>query len=252
MKLAYWPGLGGGPTSLAEISPVLEARRIECVVLDPRYRGRSAWDLEALADEIVTTGADVYAGHSWGAAIAAVAAVRRPPAALVLLDGGFISPSEFARFGAKATLEERITEIREEHARYRWASEEAYLDYSRSESLRWNETIAADALEGMRHENGEVLPPFDADELEAIVRGYETYDAPVALASLAAGVRVLLVAATPPPERAGGQVELLDRFHDLVPQGEIRQVESGHDVIWGLGPALGELIADWLLAEVPA
>jgi hypothetical protein len=37
-----------------------------------------------------------------------------------------------------------------------------------------------------------------------------------------------------------------------VPQGEIREVDSGHDVIWGLGPALGELIADWLLAEAPA
>jgi hypothetical protein len=27
-------------------------------------------------------------------------------------------------------------------------------------------------------------------------------------------------------------------------------VESPHDVVWGLGPALGELVADWLAAEV--
>lgn len=252
MTLAYWPGLGGGMTSLAEISPVLDARGIESLVLDPRYGARTVWDLETLADELVATGADVYAGHSWGAAIAARAAVRHPPAALVLLDGGFISPSEFPRFGAKPTLEGRIAEIRAEHDRYRWPTEEAYLEYSRGASPRWNETIEACALDGMRHENDEVLPPFDADELEAIVLGYEMYDAPETLASLSADVRVLLVAATPPAERADGHAELLDRFRGLTRQGEIRQVDSGHDVIWGLGPALGEVIADWLLTGVPA
>jgi pimeloyl-ACP methyl ester carboxylesterase len=238
--------------SLGEISPVLRSRGIETVVLDPRYGARSAWDLEMLAEEVVSTGADVYAGHSWGAAVAARAAVRSAPAALVLLDGGFISPSEFARYGAKPTLEERIAEIREEHGTYRWMSEKAYLEYSRGESPRWNATIEACALEGMRYEDGEVLPPFDADELEAIVRGYEMYDAPKTLASLAADLRVLFVAARPPAERVDGHGELLDRFRELVPQGEIREVDSGHDVIWGLGPALGELIADWLLAEAPA
>ena len=252
MRLAYWPGLGGGTTSLAEISPVLGARGIETTVLDPRYADRVEWDLEALAGELASTGADVYAGHSWGGAIAARAAVRRPPAALILLDGGFISPSEFARFGAKATLDERVAEIREEHARYRWPTREDYLAFARAESPRWNETIEADALEGMRYEQGEVLPPFDSDELELIVRGYEEYDAPSTLAALTADVRVLLVAAQPPPERADGHGELLDRVRNLVPQAEIRQVESGHDVIWGLGPALGELMADWLLAGVPA
>ena len=252
MRLAYWPGLGGGTTSLSEITPVLAARGIDSDVLDPRYADRSDWDLGTLAGELVSTGADVYAGHSWGGAIAARAAVQEPPGALVLLDGGFISPCEFSRFGAKPTLDERIAEIREEHGRYRWPSPEAYLEFARSESPRWNETIEADALEGMRYEQGEVLPPFDADELERIVRGYERYDAPSTLAAIGAGVRVLLVAATPPAERADGHDELLDRFRDLVPQGEIRQVESGHDVIWGLGPALGELIADWLCAGVTA
>jgi len=252
MNLAYWPGLGGGTSSFAEVGPVLQARGIASYVVDPRYGDRTDWDLESLASELIATGADAYVGHSWGAAIAARAAVREPPAALVLLDGGFISPSEFALFGAKPTLDERVAEIREEHARYRWPTREAYLEFARSESTRWNATIEADALESMRYEDGEVLPPFDADELELIVRGYERYDAPSTLSALPADVRVLLVAATPPLERADGHADLLERFQDLVPRGDVRQVESGHDVIWGLGPALGELIADWLFAEVRA
>jgi pimeloyl-ACP methyl ester carboxylesterase len=189
VRLAYWPGLGGGTTSLEEIRPVLDAHGIELVVLDPRYGARSDWDLDSLADELAATGADAYAGHSWGGAVAACAAVREPPTALVLLEGGFISPSEFARFGAKPTLDERVAEIREGHARYRWPTKEAYLEYSRSESARWNDTIEADALEGMRYENGEVLPPFDADELEAIVRAYDQYDARGAAGRPARAVR---------------------------------------------------------------
>ena len=252
MKLAFWPGLGGGAGSFAEITPVLAARGIDCLVIDPRYGRRSSWELEPLAEELVDSDADVYAGHSWGAAIAACAAVRRPPAALVLLDGGYVSPPEFAQFGAKATLDERIAEIREEHAGYRWPSREAYLEYCRSMSPRWNGTIEECALEGMRYVDGEVLPPFDADELESIVRGYESYDAPATLAALQPDVRVLLVAASSDPERAAATGELRDRFSELVPQGDVRDVASGHDVIWGLGPELGELLADWLLAKVPA
>jgi hypothetical protein len=42
----------------------------------------------------------------------------------------------------------------------------------------------------------------------------------------------------------------LARFAELLPRGTIRHVESPHDVVWGLGPALGELVADWLAAEV--
>lgn len=252
MKLAFFPGLGGGESSLAEIAPALAERGIESTVVSPRYGERSSWDLDDLADEVVATGADVYAGHSWGAAIAARAALKRPCSALVLLDGAFVSPSELPRLGSKPTIEERIADIREEHAGYRWPNEQAYLDYSRSASPRWNETIEQMALEGMRYDGVEVLPPFDADELELIIRGYETFDAPATLSALPVETRVLLVVATPQPDHAVARADLLERFQELVPQAEVRHVDSPHDVIWGLGPALGGLIAGWLLMEVPA
>lgn len=249
MRLAFWPGLGGGTTSLAEIDPALRARGIEAVTLDPGYGRRETWRLEPLARELAETGADVYAGHSWGGAIAALAAVARPPAALVLLDGGHVAPSEFSAFGSRETLEERIEEIRAEHAGYRWPTTEAYLAWTRAATPRWNDTVEAMALEGMRYEGGEVLPPFDADELEQIVRGYERYDAAAALAAVPPAVPVLLVLATPQPEHVAPRHALVERFAQLVPRGTIRQVESPHDVVWGLGPALGELIADWLEGE---
>ena len=249
MRLAFWPGLGGGATSLAEIGPALAARGVEAVTLDPGYGRRDSWDLDSLARELADTGADVYAGHSWGAAVAARAAALRVPGALVLLDGGYVSPPEFPALGAKATLEERVEEIRAIHAGYHWPTTEAYLEHTRAESPRWNDTIEAMALEGMRHERGEVLPPFDADELEAIVRGYEGFDAAATLAALSDDLPALLVMAEPQPEHVAGREALLQRFVDLVPRGTIRHVESPHDVVWGLGPSLGDLVADWLESE---
>lgn len=249
MRLAFWPGLGGGATSLAEIAPVLEGRGIEPQTLDPGYGRRDSWELDPLARELATTGADVYAGHSWGGAVAARAAVLRTPDALVLLDGGHVSPAEFPAFGAKETLDERVAEIRATHAGYRWPTVEAYLEYTRAESPRWNDAIEAMALEGMRQEGGEVLPPFDADELEAIVRGYEGYDAAATLAALPDGLPVLLVAAAPQPDQVAAREPLLQRFAELVPRGTTSHVDAPHDVVWGLGPALGDLVADWLEAE---
>jgi hypothetical protein len=38
----------------------------------------------------------------------------------------------------------------------------------------------------------------------------------------------------------------VDRFRQLVPAADVEQVDSGHDVVWGVGPPLGDLIADWL------
>jgi pimeloyl-ACP methyl ester carboxylesterase len=194
----------------------------------------------------------VYAGHSWGAAIAARAALVRPPDALVLLDGAYVSPAELTAFGAKETIDARIADIRAEHETYRWPSLNAYLESARESTPRWNEDIEAMALEGMRRERGEVLPPFDSDELEAIFRAYEAYDATSTLAGLADHVCVLLVVPPPAPAHAAARNRLLERFARLVPEADVREVDSPHDLIWGLGPSLGDLIGDWLRAEVAA
>jgi pimeloyl-ACP methyl ester carboxylesterase len=250
MRLAFWPGLGGGPASLAEIGPVLASAGVEAVTIDPRYGARTDYSLPALAAELAATGADVYAGHSWGAAVAATAAAARPPCALVLLDGGHVSPHEFVDFGAERTLDERVAELRAEHEGYRWPSMDAYRSFVRERSPRWNERIEEMALEGMRTDrSGDVVPPFDADELERIFRCYEAYDAGRTLDELPDHLRVLLVVANAEDEHAGAQDRFMRRFTERVPLGDVRRVDSGHDVILGLGSELGQLVSGWLRAE---
>lgn len=102
MKLAFWPGLGGEVGSLGAVESVLADAGIDVVTVDPRYGTREDWGLESLAAELVETGADVFAGHSWGGAVAATAASESPPRALVLLEGGFIQPPQGEEFVAEA------------------------------------------------------------------------------------------------------------------------------------------------------
>jgi pimeloyl-ACP methyl ester carboxylesterase len=248
VRLAFWPGLGGGSKTLIELEAPLAERGIDATTSDPLYGNRTDWRLGTLAAELAATGADVYGGHSWGGAVAATAAAESPPSALVLLDGGHLGPRDAPLFGSAPTADERVAEIRRDHAGYRWPSLDSYLDVCRENSPRWNDLIEAAALEGMQQRDGEVLPPFDEDELERILRGYEEYDPVATLSRLDPHVRVLLVLANAEDEHAVARTELGDRFIRTVPHARVERVANGHDVVWGLGPALADLIADWLEA----
>lgn len=250
MKVAYWPGMGGGRKALAEVQPVLAGRGIEAHVVDPRYTARTDWSLGALADELVKASADAYAGSSWGGAVAATAAARRAPRALVLLDGGAIGPDDFPGFGAKPTREARIADlVRQYREEMRWPTTEAYLEWHRAASPRWTHAHEEMALEGAHvGAGGEVVPAYDCDTLTAIAEAYEDYDPPATLRALAPSTRVLLVAAVGIPAIDDARHAAAARFQELVPQGDVRIVESGHDVVWDLGAELAMLIADWLEA----
>lgn len=250
MRLAFWPGLGGGTEALIEVAPVLGVRGIDSTVVDPRYGDRRDWSLGSLAEELAATEADMYAGHSWGAGIAVVAAALRAPRALVLLDGGHVAPTDFPAFGGEANPERRIEQVRAEHDSFRWSSREEYLEWVRAESRRWNPHIERAALEGLREESGEVLPPLDTDTLEAILRGYEAYDAVGALEQLPRGIPVLLVAPFGDAELDEARDQFVDRFRKHVPDADVERVEAGHDVIFDLGPPLGDLVADWVYRRV--
>jgi len=245
MTIAFWPGLGGDTAAFCEIGPVLAARGYPATVVDPRYGRRDDWSLAALGSELAGTGADVYAGHSWGGAVAVEAASIRPPRALVLLDGGHIGQPDFVAFGGNADPELAVQEVRAQHDDFRWPTWEAYLDFVREQTPRWSEELEQAARSGMRVVDGEILPPFDGAELERIVRAYHDYDPSLLLPALPRSTAVLLVVAHG-DEFDSERERFVERFRQLVPAADVERVDSGHDVVWGVGPPLGDLIADWL------
>ncbi|HEY6960525.1 MAG TPA: hypothetical protein VI408_01410 [Gaiellaceae bacterium] len=95
MRLAFWPGGGGGPDSFEPIAPALAAAGVDVTTLDPRYDERTDWSIPSLAGELAATGADAYGGFSWGGAVAVTAALLVRPRAVVLVDGGHFGGSDF-------------------------------------------------------------------------------------------------------------------------------------------------------------
>jgi pimeloyl-ACP methyl ester carboxylesterase len=251
MTIAFWPGLGGDAATLCEIGPVLAGRGYPASVVDPRYGLRDDWSLGTLASELAATRADVYAGHSWGAAVAVEAAAIRAPRALVLLDGGHIGSDDFAAFGGSPDPETAIQEVRAQHDDFRWPSWEAYVDWVRGQTPRWSDELELAARSGMRVVDGEILPPFDGPELERILRGYHAYDPSRSLAALPPSTAVLLVVAHG-DEFDEARRRFVERFRQLVPAADVEHVESGHDLVWGVGPPLGDLIAAWLSRRLGA
>jgi pimeloyl-ACP methyl ester carboxylesterase len=245
VNIAFWPGLGGDAETLCEIAPVLDARGYPATVIDPGYGQRDDWSLGTIASDLAASGAEIYAGHSWGGAVAVEAAAIRAPRALVLLDGGHVGQPDFVVFGESPDPEIALQEARSQHDECRWPSWQAYVDWVRGQMPRWSDELETAARSGMKVVEGEIFPPFDGAELERILRGYHAYDPTRSLAHLPDSIAVLLVVAHG-DEFDEARARFVDRFRKLVPNADVEQVESGHDVVWGVGPPLGDLIADWL------
>lgn len=215
--------------------------------IDPLYSSRHDWSLDVLAAEMASTdAAPILMGHSWGGAIAALAAARAPARALILLDGGYVGASDSTAFGANPDPEIAIAKMRLEHLGFRWESWDDYTAWVRPQMHRWNPQLEEMVRSGMREINGQILPPFDADELEQIVRAYQRYDPAQVLLRLPEGLPVLLVVPSEPAEHEEARQSFIKRFLALRPTAAVERAASGHDVIIDLGPALGFLVADWL------
>ncbi len=247
LPIVFWPGLGGDGAALLEVAPVFRERGFRVFPLDPLYGRRSDWSLDVLADEMANVESNpVLMGHSWGAAIAAVAAVRVPARALVLLDGGHVSTADLSAFGANPDPETALAEMREEHTSLRWQSWEDYLAWVRPQLPRWNAQINEMVRSGMREIDGEILPPFDADELERIIRGYQAYQPSQIIAVLPHDLPVLLVVSSDPAEHEEARQRIIERFQAIRPTATVKRVAGGHDLVIALGPELADLVGDWL------
>lgn len=245
--IAFWPGLGGDATALFEIAPVLRDRGFRVFPLNPRYGQRADWSLDGLAKEMAGVAPNpIFMGHSWGAAIAAAAAALVPARALVLLDGAHISARDLAAFGANPDPEAALAEMRDEHNSSRWGGWDDYLAWVRPQLPRWNEQISEMVRSGMREHNGEIFPPFDADELEQIIRGYQTYQPAQTIASLPQDLPVFLLVSSEPAEHEEARQRFIERFRDTRPTATIKRVASDHDVVIALGPQLAGIVGDWL------
>jgi pimeloyl-ACP methyl ester carboxylesterase len=256
----FWHAVGplASGAYARELAPALLARGRRLLAPDaPGYgltpkREPDAYELDALADLLLSVAGERAAliGHSWGGAVAISAAAARPDAvsAVVLLDSGHFDYQDIEGVDPDATLEELT-----EQSRARLVAVADWDDLVREvrgEVRREpTETLLGAFREGAEQRDDGIWPKSPpevrAAALQGLLRGRRMSLLWPVLGE--AGVHVLLVTATEPPESREQSDEGARRLLAAIPSAEWRPLDgAGHDVIADRGPELGELVADWL------
>ena len=263
--LLFWHALGAVTSGawLTELAPTLTAGYgLRLAAVDGPGFGASpalppdrydAGTLSALLWGVVDElGLDrpVLMGHSWGGVVAVHAAADRPSevAGVVLLDSGHLDYADSPGANADATLVERIEEVR---ARMEPLPSREALRRELEGAIRRPLTDAfLEAVEpGMRERPNGVVEPVVTPEtraaaMQGLIRTRPSASWPV-LAD--AAVPVLLLLATEPEETRTQNDAAAAAFRAAIPHAELRFLDGwGHDLIADGGPALAEIVGDWL------
>jgi pimeloyl-ACP methyl ester carboxylesterase len=262
--LFFWHALGALTSGawLSELAPALTAGGRRLVAIDGPGFGASpprppeAYAISDLAgllwDVVDELGLErpVLMGHSWGGTVAVRAAADRPSstAALVLLDSGHVDYADDPRSEPGATLEQRVAAMRER--RFRLPSMDALRAELADEVRRELTPELLQAVEaGIRvladgSIEGIPTPETGAAAMQGAVAERPSASWP-GLADASVPVHLLL--ATEPEEARVRSEEAAERFRSEIPHAEIRFCDGwGHDLIADGGPALAEMVVEWL------
>ena len=256
--LPFWHALGDH-TSLQpiEAAPIL-AHDHGFRVLAPDAPGFGAsprlpderYELPALAElawellDALDLDRVVWAGSSWGGTVGVHFAAAHPERveALVLLDGGYLGTAD--DLGASLDMIRR--RWRSQPELWSYDSWEAVDEDARAYFKRWTPELAASCRSAYRAQDGKVVSIMGPDVYAAAIWGVLCAPPAEALARLgASGVPTLLLAATEPPEEEPRRRPARERFAELVPQGEIRLVDTMHFVLEDAPERTAREIGEW-------
>jgi pimeloyl-ACP methyl ester carboxylesterase len=253
--LLYWHGLNPfGALALNEAGPAWAARGFHVVSIDapgiadghtlPDLAGYRPSSLAALIVEAAESlGIDRFdfVGWSWGASIGVHLGARHADRlrGLVLLDAGHTDvPGD-----ASTPLDEVVASFGEQHVRYRFDDWDAFLAAAKETRPRWRPALEEQLRAGMREEDGAIVAASDKRAAAAAWHGLLQEQPSSAHEALGrSGLPVLLVVASENDSR-----DEVERFRAAVPTAEIREVESGHDLLADAPDETIELVAEWLL-----
>jgi pimeloyl-ACP methyl ester carboxylesterase len=222
------PGFGGSPR-----------------LPDKRYQLPALVDLARDLLDALDLDRVVWAGSSWGGTVGVHVAAAHPERveALVLLDGGYLGSAH--NLGASLRMIRR--HWRSQPELWSYDSWEALDEDSRRYLRRWSAELAENCRSAYREENGRIVSIMGPDVYAAAIWGVLCAPPAEALARLgASGVPTLLLAATLPPEEEERRRPAREQFAELVPQGEIRLMETMHFVLEDAPEEAAHAIGEWL------
>gem|GEM_PF-1536759 len=262
--LLFWHPLGTVTSGawLTELAPVLVDHGYRAVAVDgPGFGESPAIDPEQMSvdrlavllwgvADALALDRPVVMGHSWGGVVALRAAAERPAgvAALVLLDSGHRDYADDPRTGPGLSLAERADQVRD-HLEV-WPDLAALHADVQGDLRRpaTDELLAALAPAVRQRDDGALVPVVSAETVAGARHGLvgeRCSDHWPVLA--AAGTPVLLLLADQPPELAAEGVADAGRMRASLPQLEARVMTGwGHDLIGDGGPAMADVVVEWL------
>jgi pimeloyl-ACP methyl ester carboxylesterase len=164
-------------------------------------------------------------------------------AALVLVDGGYQGVGDDDR-----TLDQLRYELRALDG-WRFEGWDAMLAASREDFGRWSPELEEYVRSAYREENGDVVSIMGPEVNAAALKALRAQPPTGELAALgAAGIPVLLLAATKPPEDESWRAPRLETFRELVAQAHVRRPKGPHLLLEELPEETAREIGDWLKA----
>ena len=173
-----------------------------------------------------------YVGFSWGASIGCHFAAAQPERldALVLLDAGYTDFQDRPGF-REQDLAAITAETVEQARSLRWSTWDECFERFRGYVRTWGPSHERRVREGMREEDGQIVPAVPPEVVAAAAYGVISERPSGTLERLGRlDVPILLVVASDTIGNEWGRAAL-DRFRQAVPEAEIEEIDSGHDLL---------------------
>ena len=192
----------------------------------------------------------VLVGHSWGGVVATCAAASRPDdvEALVLLDSGHLDYADYPESQAGQSLDDRAADVA---GRLEvWPDREAlHADVAADVRRPVTDLLLAALEPAVRpRPDGALVPVVSARTVAGARHGMVRERSSTRWPVLAgAGLPVLLLLADEPAEVRDRNAAAAARMAEVVPTLDVRVMTGwGHDLVGDGGPALAEVVVDWL------
>ena len=255
--ILLWPGLGSTAAYFASVVAALPGR---AVAVDPPGFGASPALDPCTYDQLVDLaraaadeqGCTAMVGHSLGAYVALGVGCDPPAAlqALVLIDGGFMTPSDLAELGMP------VLSGRAELVAFMEANQLRFPDWV-SASRQIAELLCAEASpaveayirEALVEVDGEVREPPVAQQAADLLLAVAEED----VVSLGPSLKVptLLIACGQPSSHRPLREKAWQTFVGASPLVELHVADEwGHNPVLQAPEALSALIANWLTAHI--
>jgi pimeloyl-ACP methyl ester carboxylesterase len=204
------------------------------------YRPSRLADLVAATADELDVERFAFVGWSWGASIGVHLGVRHGDRldALVLLDAGHTDIAGDPR----RNLDDVLSEISEQHERYRFADWDAFLAAAHETRRHWRPALEERLRAGMREVDGNVVANSDRRAAAAAWHGLlqeQPSSTHPALGRTQLPILLVLAAGNDTAAETA-------RFSEAVPHAELRSVESGHDLLADAPEETIALVSDWL------